>query len=291
MRHVRQVVINVKNWVCAGGFLNSLRHRPGRFNLILAALIAISACGQTSARAVTQNTYSIYDGEVPEVYSRQFFSYFHFRPYGYRVTRDGFIEISYKLPHSNHFRSFINLYVKLNESGHIKQSTLVMQRRFVDDKVRGAFARDYAKSFVQAAVPEQDLDAVRPLYNEIFFRQEIKKIPNVKIRSDSKGGPAEATAVFKLGAGKLKAGDIIIFGPGGELPKLPSKPSALYRCFAGERKSGQLKLSFMVLKFSNEKVEGEQSLVISVVPVDDDDSGKKLDIDFSRLPLRIPVNL
>ncbi len=233
--------------------------------------------------------FSVFGLNMVDAFERNFFSHFRFRPIAMSVTNDGFTEVMLRLPRSSRFRPFLLVYVALDKSGKIMRTTMHLKRRFIEDKMQSAFARDFAKSFVQASVPNEDLDKVRAIVNEIFFRQAITKVSDVKISTKEKEDEnLTTTTIFKLGPGKLREGDIIIMGEGGELPTLPKKMSDLYKCFIGLSKNSKIDLTNTVLRFRNQTIANEDTLVLSVVTSDDDKAPDKPELDFGNLPVRVP---
>ncbi len=234
-------------------------------------------------------SFSVFGSSLVDAYRKNFFDHFRFRAIGMSITNDGFTEVMLRLPRNSRFRPFLSVYVALDKSGKIMRTKMHLKRRFIEDKMQSAFARDFAKSFVQASVPDGDLDKVRMLSNEIFFRQAITKVTDVKVSTDEPGDSAPTTkTIFKLGPGKLREGDIIIMGQGGELPSLPKKMSDLYKCFIGQSESARLELTNTVLRFHNEQVANEDTLVITVVSSGYDKAPEKPEVDFGDLPVRIP---
>lgn len=244
----------------------------------------------SSLRSDMANDITIYGVEMQEAFGRDFFTHLRLRPIAYSVTKDGFTEMLLRLPKSSQLRALLNCYVVLDDSGKIIRARLHLKRRAISDRVQGAFARDYAKSFVQAAVPESELDTGASIGNEIFFRQEITKLQKADLESRKEKSDPEKT-YFKLGSGKLKEGDIIITGGAGELPVIPKKPSEFYQVFIGKEKTSKMNLDNVVLRFANKVLEGEDTLVISVVRKNDpaeEDSDRK-DVDYGNMPLHVPM--
>jgi hypothetical protein len=237
------------------------------------------------------NDITIYGVEMQEAFGRDFFTHLRLRPIGYSVTKDGFTEMLLRLPKSSQLRALLNCYVVLDDSGKIIRARLHLKRRAIEDKLQGAFARDYAKSFVQAAVPESVIDTGASIGNEIFFRQEITKLEKVQVEDkEQKAGADAPRTYFKLGSGKLKQGDIIITGGGGELPTLPKTPSEFYQVFIGKAKTSKMQLDDVVLRFVNMNLEGEDTLVISVAGKNDpEDDRDRKEVDYGNLPLHVPM--
>lgn len=266
-------------------------------NFLLAGAVGCSAADSPSKTAgfvSASEEMSFFGVTLQEAFQRHFFSQplFRFRLMALSVTKDGFTEVVMRLPRASRFRPFVTMYMVLDSTGKIIRSRIQLKRRFIEDKVQSAFARDFAKSFVQAAVPEKDFDKVRMIANEIFFRQEITKITGNLELPAADGSDKRTlvpTTVFKIGKGKLKEGDIFISGQGGEIPAdLPKKHSDLYKVFTGKSRSSRLKLSVVELRFANELIENEETLVISVSADSDGNRNSKPEIDYGNLPMHIP---
>lgn len=228
------------------------------------------------------NDITIYGVEMQEAFGRDFFTHFRLRPIGYSVTRDGFTEMLFRLPKSSQMRAMLNCFVVLDEDGKIIRARLQLKRRAIDDKTQGAYARDYAKSFIQAAVPEDQLSIGDAIGREIFYRQEI-----TRVHVDDKSG---SSTYLKVGSGKYELGDISIVGGGGEVPELPRKPSEFYQVFIGKAKTSQMRLGDVILRFTNAMLDGEDTLVISVAGKDDppDELDQNV-IDYGKLPMHVPM--
>jgi hypothetical protein len=248
-----------------------------------------SSSAASALRSDIANDITIYGVEMQEAFGRDFFTHLRLRPIAYSVTKDGFTEMLLRLPKSSQLRALLNCYVVLDDSGKIIRARLHLKRRAISDRLQGAFARDYAKSFVQAAVPESELDTGASIGNEIFFRQEITKLQKADLDSRKDKADPEKT-YFKLGSGRLKEGDIIITGGAGELPAIPKRPSEFYQVFIGKEKTSRMNLEGVVLRFTNKVLEGEDTLVISVARKDDPQDGEddSKEVDYGNMPLHIP---
>lgn len=235
--------------------------------------------GMSLGELLGADSLSFFGSNMEEAMNSHFLERFNFRQYGFSVTDDGFTEILMRLPRLKPGRPFVTLTFALNQSGKIVRSTLVMKRRYIHDKIHGAFARDYAKSFVQAAVSFKSQEQVDSIANEIFYRQEIKKT-----KSESSSSPSSTS---DLAAENLKEGDIVMTGTS-RIPELPKRFSEMYRCFLGNVKSAKLNLDDAVLKFSNENQNGEDALVIAVEARGFEHSKETKNVDFENLPMHVP---
>lgn len=221
---------------------------------------------------------SFFGSKMEEAMNSHFLERFNFRQYGFSVTDDGFTEILMRLPRLKPGRPFVTLTFALDQSGKIVRSTLVLKRRYIEDKIHGAFARDYAKSFVQAAVSFKSQERVDSLANEIFYRQEIKK---------AKSPSSSISSSTASAAENLKEGDIFIAGSS-KVPELPKHFSEMYKCFLGNTKAAKMNLDDAVLKFSNEKVNGEDALVIVIEAHGFEHSNDAKNVNFENLPMHVP---
>jgi len=131
--------------------------------LALATIFPQSALSQSGA-------LSIYGEPLSEAYKKDFFSFFRFSMIGMSVTKDGYTSVSYKPPRGSMLRQCVDLNLTLTSEGRIKRMVLKLRRRCIEDSRQGMFARDVAKSFIQAGIPDSDSDSVGDLINEIFFR-------------------------------------------------------------------------------------------------------------------------
>jgi len=74
------------------------------------------------------------------------------------------------------------------------------------------------------------------------------------------------------------------------LPVIPKKPSEFYQVFIGKEKTSKMNLENVVLRFTNKVLEGEDTLVISVVRKNDPaDEDERTDVDYGNLPLHVPM--
>lgn len=225
---------------------------------------------------------SIYGEPLSEAYKKDFFSFFRFSMVGMSVTKDGFTSISYKPPRGSILRQCVDLNLTLTKEGRIKRMVLKLRRRCIEDSRQGMFARDVAKSFIQAGIPERDSDTVSDLINEIFFRQKLTQIDVKPENKSALENKLPSITVLKLGQGDLSDGDIVIFGENLKVPELKNEASSLYNVFAGESKSANQKIGDLVLEMENK--QDEDDLTISVMGVGDKEGMLKSDFDFEQIP-------
>lgn len=232
---------------------------------------------------------SVYGMPLSKAYAKDFFQFFQFRVVGVSITEDGFMEIIFKPPKGNPTRTSVKLHVVLEKDGQIKRMQLELVRSFIDDMKQGMFARDVAKSFIQAGVHADDYADARPVVNEIFFRQKLTPIVlGTQIKGSGSKKSNSVISIYKLGEGKLSSGDIIIIGDGANIPKLPSEHSELYKCFTGKISSSRLVFSKSSLHLENTSKNGNKVLLMTVGPKDLSIKGDVNSFDFHNLPLFIP---
>ena len=78
---------------------------------------------------------------------------------------------------------------------------------------------------------------------------------------------SKARNILKGGTSDIKAGDVIIIGGTGAVPKLPDEPSHGYLVYAGKEKEFEQKLSKVHIRLKNENNDkGDDVLVISMSP-------------------------
>lgn len=228
-----------------------------------------------------QATLSVNGLELKEAADQDFFRFFQFKLMGYSLTRDGYTMAVFRPGKEMPYRLSVNLFVTLDGQNRIKRMRINLDRRFIDDSQLGMFARDVAKSFVQAAVPEKDYDDARAVANEIFFRQPLTRVTTARA-----GG--KILSVFKIGTGELAPGDIIIIGESSKLPVMPGERSEFYACYEGSRRTYQKDFGDTMLRFSNRESAGQKYLEITVMPTGDRTELRSTAFDFHRLPLRAP---
>lgn len=248
--------------------------------LTVFALLTVSG---TSCVWADTGSLSIFGEPMSEAYKKDFFSFFRFTMVGMTVTRDGFSCIMFKPPRGSMLRQCAELEITLSLEGRVKRMSMRLKRRCIDDLRQGMFARDVAKSFIQAGIPDKDSEAVSDLINEIFFRQKLTRIDVKPGEPDSSTEKLPPITVLKLGGGELSDGDIIIFGENLRVPELTREPSALYSVFSGESKTASQKIGDLVLEMENEP-KGEENLLMSIMSAADKEKMLNTDFDFDQLP-------
>ncbi len=157
-----------------------------------------------------------------------FFDWFHLEETG--VTRaNGNALVSFK-PSGKKFHDLATVKVTTDARDRILAIELVLDRSFIDDPRDGIFARDIAKSFLLAGLPELRDPEVMNLINEIQYRG-TSTMPVLK-------GPTRA-------------------------PRLPERPTPGYLTYLGQQPSYEHRLPGLLLRLENGK-EGPAALVLSI---------------------------
>jgi hypothetical protein len=147
----------------------------------------------------------------------------------------------------------------------VKAMTMVLPRKFVDDEKNGIFARDLAKSFLLAGVPEADAATIKTLVQEIQFGGQAKwtetKVGQAKY--ERTGEVAKDVRLTKPGTGELKKGDVAWLGAG-PIPQLPDKPTPGYLAFLGKEPTYEKKLSNCRIRITNAETDGKQYVMFNV---------------------------
>lgn len=94
-----------------------------------------------------------------------FFTFFHLEQTEETPTKDG--KTILFQPSGEKFRSVVHVYMTVDSKAQIQGAELDLSRAFVDSTSDGIFARDIAKSFLQTAVDQKDLESVDSLIKEI----------------------------------------------------------------------------------------------------------------------------
>jgi hypothetical protein len=96
-----------------------------------------------------------------------FFSWFHLDPLGEPApTGSGRAWHCFR-PNGDAFRAFVELDILVDQAGRILESSLGLDRAFLDHPRNGAFARDLAKSYLQWGLGEPTRAPARALIDNI----------------------------------------------------------------------------------------------------------------------------
>jgi len=105
--------------------------------------------------------------------SSDLFTFFHLTPTGPANARG----VTDFRPSGPDFAQLADVAVTVDARGRITAMSLTLARSFIDSPTNGVFARDLAKSFLQAAPPPADAQQVSPLTNDIIGTQGTSAAP------------------------------------------------------------------------------------------------------------------
>jgi|GEM_PF-701919 len=159
----------------------------------------------------------------------EFFRFFHLEQS--QVSKSEGSTVTAFKPTGEKFRPLVTIKVTTDGASRILALEMALARSFIDDPRDGVFARDIAKSFLQAALPAPRDWETTDLINEIQF---------------------QATSTMT-----------IIKHPANE-PKLPEKPTPGYLTYLGKQPSCEHRLRDYLLRLVNETEGAAAVLVFSV---------------------------
>jgi len=159
----------------------------------------------------------------------EFFRFFHLEQS--QVSKSEGSTVTAFKPTGEKFRPLVTIKVTTDGASRILALEMALARSFIDDPRDGVFARDIAKSFLQAALPAPRDWETTDLINEIQF---------------------QATSTMT-----------IIKHPANE-PKLPEKPTPGYLTYLGKQPSYEHRLRDYLLRLVNETEGAAAVLVFSV---------------------------
>ncbi len=198
--------------------------------------------------------------QLPDAEKEDFFTFFHFKEGDTEKHPDGNV-ISF----ATGMQGFtVLLFVETSAGNKVKNMRLALPRDFVDDPKWGLFARDMGKSFLRAAVYDQDMPAVDMLAKEIEFGSSQSWTPK-KLDASYNGGETKKDVNFLLPGGdkKIEKGQVLIMGENAA-PKLPATPSAGYKTFLGKQESFSQKMSHCSLTIQNKLVKDKKYVLLAV---------------------------
>lgn len=195
------------------------------------ALLACSGVLPASAGGFQRRPSSLLKKAIEEAKKGDFFTFFHLNKVGETTEIQKRTVISFKPDKDSPFYSLVTVKVTLDNRS-ITQIDLILARSFIEDRKNTLFARDIAKSLLQDGLPAEDKAKVIDLIHEIA----------------SPSGSDAPTVLMRKGA----------------QPKLPDSPSPGYLTFLGRKPMYDQKLPKSVLHLENRKVEGVDSLVITL---------------------------
>jgi hypothetical protein len=147
---------------------------------------------------------------LAEVQKNSFFGWFHLG----ETRREPLANDGQKIdfhPTGERFHDLAMVTATGDADTLIQRIELVLERSFIASPRDGVFASDIAKSFISASLPQSDAEELSTLAREIVQR--------------------------------TRSSQLVIVGPGYELPKVPDRPSAAFETYAGVRRSYLKKLA------------------------------------------------
>jgi len=208
--------------------------------------------------------------QLADAKKEDFFVFFRLQETGRKPRSKDMTDVRFQPPAASNFWKLVTVVLTVDKDEHICDMQLTLKRSFIDDQKHGVFARDLAKSFLVATIPESDYHSARDLVNEIFFRQQqfsSMEFDGKLINAVTGKEISKARNILKGGTSDIKAGDVIIIGGTGAVPKLPDEPSHGYLVYAGKEKEFEQKLSKVHIRLKNENNDkGDDVLVISMSP-------------------------
>jgi len=167
---------------------------------------------------------------LAEIQKTDFFNFFNLAETHREAAGGGTQKIVFQ-PTGEKFHDLAIVTVTINSHSLVQQIDLALKRSFISGR-DGIFAADIAKSFLTAAPPRPDADALTMLANEIQYR--------------------------------ARSSQTMIVGPGYKPPPLPDPPTPAYQTYAGERASDSKQLASCTFEINNEHPPGGDQLRMSV---------------------------
>jgi hypothetical protein len=199
---------------------------------------------------------------VKEAKSTDFYDYFLFKENETGKTDDGTTIITNMC---GRYPAQMALYV--NKEGRIVGSSLVMPRKWMDKPESTLSARDVGKSFLEFAVPSEDLKAASPLIKQIYFgapNLTIVDAPKLQKEGSKETINNPNQKLMKVGPGPLKKGDTAL-GFVGEFPKLPNPPTEIYLAFTGKKAFAEEKHPHCLIKIESRGQGEKETLWMTVI--------------------------
>jgi hypothetical protein len=171
-------------------------------------------------------------GRLEQARETNFFRWFNLQENAQQ--RNGAQTVITFKPGGQKFRHQVTLLVTTDPQDHIQVLELVLARAFVDNPRDGIFARDLAKSFLQAAVSDRSSQGLRDLINEIQY--------------------------------PMFHGPPVISRTAPEDIKLPAAPTPCYQVYLNRQTACTLDLANQRLRLENRRVGETPSLIMAVRP-------------------------
>lgn len=173
---------------------------------------------------------SLLGSKLEDAKQTDFFKFFNLKESGAYFALEKNVVVGFR-PEGPMFRDLVSVNVTLDINETIVGIDLILARSFADHKTNGIFARDIAKSFLRAAIPQGDQNAISDLTNEIEFPPAASGQSIITVRPP---------------------------------PKLPDKPTAGYLVYLGKGSLFEQTMSGSKLRLENRKVAGTDSLMNSM---------------------------
>ena len=132
------------------------------------------------------------------------------------------------------FRDLVKVAAYLDDRGRIRHLEMRLARSFIDDRKSAVFAGDFAKSFLRAAVPPPDREAIEALVADIEQRHPRDMgFSVIRLQPDS-------------------------------APILPDHPSPGYLVYTGEQQIHEQTFPNCTLRLENLPADGGDTLLVSL---------------------------
>lgn len=210
------------------------------FTLLTALASVTIACSGVQARCITGM-------QLNEAEKQDFFQFFRFKETDRQAVSRTETMVMYSTGVGKHAVK-LGVIVR-KDRGDIVSMALVLPRRFVNDKKYGIFARDISKSFLQAAIPDPDADAFKPLVSEISFADQ-QNWKSVDVKAGEKGQSEHDVTMLKPGTTALKKGDNVWLNVK-SVPELPKQPTAGYLTYKGQKEAFEEQYSHCRFRIKN----------------------------------------
>ena len=195
----------------------------------LARIISL-LCGLGFNTLFAPYAFGFLEPRLEEAQQSEFFTWFHLEQTDTTQDGQGHAIISFK-PEGEKFRAWTTVNVTVDKHNQVLAMELILARSFIEDRRDDIFARDIAKSFLRAALSQEDHKAITDLVNEIEYPQDLMILP-------------------------LTARQVEV--------QLPAIPTPGYRTFLGQQPAYTQTLSRSMLRLENRKGVSGELLLISL---------------------------
>jgi hypothetical protein len=198
--------------------------------------------------------------DLKQAAGSDFFQFFHLRVADTAKEPDGGTVCL--RPVSPQFRDRVALYASVDPQGRFLELELRIDRSVIDDNDTEQQARDIVKSFLQDAIPQEDVLAIRDWIVDIYYRPTLSQ----QSVSTSEMSPDDLSAFIKMQIDAGKAVSASTRGRGGATPALPESPTVAFEVFIGEMEACEQDLPHSCVRLNNAIVGSIPVLRISVSP-------------------------